>query len=82
MLNPTMHNLPQRHRKIAQYAAVGAVLLLPLLLQSMGDHWVRIADSCLLYVMMALGMNIVVGYVGLLDLGYVAFYAVGAYLFA
>ncbi len=59
-----------------------SLLLLPLLLQSMGDHWVRIADTCLLYILMALGMNIVVGYAGLLDLGYVAFYAVGAYLFA
>jgi len=59
-----------------------ALLLLPLLLQSMGNHWVRIADTCLLYVMLALGLNIVVGYAGLLDLGYVAFYAVGAYSFA
>jgi branched-chain amino acid transport system permease protein len=42
---------------------------------------VRIADMALLYVMLALGLNIVVGYAGLLDLGYVAFYAVGAYLF-
>ena len=40
------------------------------------------ADTCLLCVMLALGMNIVVGYAGLLDLGYVAFYAVGAYMFA
>ena len=36
----------------------------------------------MLYVLLALGLNIVVGYAGLLDLGYVAFYAVGAYLFA
>ena len=34
------------------------------------------------YVMLALGLNIVIGFAGLLDLGYVAFYAVGAYLFA
>jgi branched-chain amino acid transport system permease protein len=40
------------------------------------------ADTCLLYVLLALGMNIVVGYAGLLDLGYVAFYAIGAYMFA
>ena len=32
-----------------------------------------------LYVMLALGLNIVVGYAGLLDLGYIAFYAMGAY---
>ena len=53
-----------------------------MLLQTLGTHWVRTADTCLLYVMLALGMNIVVGYAGLLDLCYVAFYALGAYLFA
>ena len=35
----------------------------------------------MLYMLLALGLNIVVGYAGLLDLGYVAFYAVGAYMF-
>jgi len=58
-----------------------ALLVLPLLLQSMGNAWVRIADMALLYVLLALGLNIVVGYAGLLDLGFVAFFAVGAYLF-
>ena len=41
----------------------------------------RIADIALLYVLLALGLNIVVGYAGLLDLGYVAFFAIGAYMF-
>ena len=59
-----------------------ALLLLPLLLQPFGNGWVRIVDVALLYVLLALGLNIVVGYAGLLDLGYVAFYAVGAYMFA
>lgn len=63
-------------------ACVAALLALPLLLQPIGAHWVRMADTALLYAMMALGLNIVVGYAGLLDLGYVAFYAVGAYLVA
>ena len=58
-----------------------ALLVLPLILQSFGNAWVRIADIALLYVMLALGLNIVVGYAGLLDLGYVAFFAVGAYLY-
>ena len=58
-----------------------ALLLLPLLLQYMGNFWVRIADTALLYVLLALGLNIVVGYAGLLDLGFVAFFAVGAYMF-
>ena len=61
---------------------MAAVLLaLPLVLQSFGNAWVRIADMSLLYVLLALGLNIVVGYAGLLDLGYVAFFAVGAYLY-
>ena len=59
-----------------------AMLVLPLLLQQGGNAWVRILDMALLYVLLALGLNIVVGYAGLLDLGYVAFFAVGAYLFA
>ena len=46
------------------------------------DSWVRILDFALLYVMLALGLNIVVGFAGLLDLGYIAFYAVGAYMCA
>ena len=58
-----------------------ALIVLPLLLQMAGNAWVRIADTALLYVLLALGLNIVVGYAGLLDLGYVAFYAVGAYIF-
>jgi branched-chain amino acid transport system permease protein len=44
--------------------------------------WVRILDFALIYAMLALGLNIVVGFAGLLDLGYIAFYAVGAYTWA
>ena len=71
-----------RKNKIAVYIVSGVLLLiLPLVAQSFGNAWVRILDFALLYVLLALGLNIVVGYAGLLDLGYVAFYAVGAYLF-
>ncbi len=67
-----------------------ALLLLAILLAvlpflvgaGLGKSWVRVLDFALLYVMLALGLNIVVGYAGLLDLGYVAFYALGAYLYA
>lgn len=44
-----------------------------------GNYWVRLLDFAMLYVMLALGLNVVVGFAGLLDLGYIAFYAVGAY---
>lgn len=59
-----------------------ALLALPLFAQQFGQGWVRILALALLYVLLALGLNIVVGYAGLLDLGYVAFYAVGAYMYA
>ena len=64
-------------------ALVGAaLLLLPFALSMAGTAWVRIANLALLYVVLALGLNIVVGFAGLLDLGYIAFYAVGAYAYA
>ena len=59
------------------------LLILPFLVEAgLGKSWLRIIDFALLYIMLALGLNIVVGYAGLLDLGYVAFYAVGAYCWA
>ena len=69
--------------KLITFLIAGVLLLvLPLFAQQFGNGPVRIIDLALLYVLLALGLNIVVGYAGLLDLGYVAFYAVGAYLFA
>ncbi|MEY4653667.1 MAG: hypothetical protein RI884_2248 [Pseudomonadota bacterium] len=67
--------------KRALVLAALLLLVLPLVLQSMGNFWVRIADVALLYVLLALGLNIVVGFAGLLDLGFVAFFAIGAYLY-
>jgi branched-chain amino acid transport system permease protein len=63
-------------------AAGIALLILPVMLQQVGNAWVRILDFALLYVLLALGLNIVVGLAGLLDMGYIAFYAVGAYMYA
>ena len=62
--------------------ALGLALLPFLVDATMGRSWVRLLDLALLYVVLALGLNIVVGYAGLLDLGYVAFYALGAYVYA
>jgi branched-chain amino acid transport system permease protein len=71
----------KNQQKILFTAAGLALIVLPLFLQTFGNSWVRIADTALLYVLLAIGLNIVVGYAGLLDLGYVAFFAVGAYMF-
>jgi branched-chain amino acid transport system permease protein len=56
--------------------------VLPFGLAQIGTSWVRITNYAILYVLLALGLNIVVGFAGLLDLGYIAFYAVGAYTYA
>src|ERR1700756_5726135 len=56
------------------------LLIFPFVAAQFGNSWVRILDMALLYIMLALGLNIVVGFAGLLDLGYIAFFAVGAYL--
>ena len=70
-------------KKLLAFFLIGlAIAVLPWGLQQFGNAWVRIADTALLYVLLAIGLNIVVGYAGLLDLGYVAFFAVGAYLYA
>lgn len=71
------------HARFAGLVALAALaLVLPLFLGQFGSGWVRIVDMALLYVLLALGLNIVVGFAGLLDLGYIAFYAVGAYVYA
>src|SRR6185295_5924233 len=79
---PRMKTLAQasHKQKLAVFLlAAVALFILPFAVQLAGNAWVRIIDIALLYVLLALGLNIVVGYAGLLDLGYVAFYAVGAY---
>jgi branched-chain amino acid transport system permease protein len=71
-----------KNNRLGWFLFGAALLLAPVLLQYMGNFWVRIADFALLYVLLALGLNIVVGFAGLLDLGFVAFFALGAYMYA
>ena len=59
-----------------------ALVALPFVLAIAGTAWVRITNLAILFVLLSLGLNIVVGFAGLLDLGYIAFYAVGAYTYA
>ncbi|MBI5035140.1 MAG: leucine/isoleucine/valine transporter permease subunit [Chloroflexi bacterium] len=72
--------LPSPTRTGARWSGIvlGSVLLLlaPIFL---GLYISDVLDSVGLYLLMGLGLNIVVGFAGLLDLGYVAFYAIGAY---
>jgi branched-chain amino acid transport system permease protein len=65
------------------FALIGiALAVLPFAIAQAGTTWVRITNYAILYILLALGLNIVVGFAGLLDLGYIAFYAVGAYVYA
>lgn len=83
-LNPGLN--PRLNPRLSQALGIGllalALLLLPWVLTLAGTAWVRITNLALLFALLALGLNIVVGFAGLLDLGYIAFYAVGAYVWA
>jgi branched-chain amino acid transport system permease protein len=74
--------LTRRNAVIAALVIGLALIALPFVAGLAGNAWIRIMAFAMLYIMLALGLNIVVGYAGLLDLGYIAFYAVGAYLYA
>src|SRR5919198_5379147 len=77
----SVRRAPRRARRMGAAAALGFAAILPLFLgegSSALDNMVLAAA----YVTMALGLNIVVGFAGLLDLGYVAFFAIGAHVTA
>ncbi|MBW9336853.1 MULTISPECIES: ABC transporter permease subunit [Herbaspirillum] len=73
-----MKRNPQQAR-FSLLALLALMIIFPMIAQHFGNSWVRIMDMALLYIMLALGLNVVVGFAGLLDLGYIAFYAIGAY---
>ncbi|HEY7386343.1 MAG TPA: high-affinity branched-chain amino acid ABC transporter permease LivM [Beijerinckiaceae bacterium] len=81
-------SLLQRAGKLGLPLFLGIALTFPLLVYlakgglSESRYWVDLGILILTYVMLGWGLNIVVGLAGLLDLGYVAFYAVGAYSYA
>jgi branched-chain amino acid transport system permease protein len=80
--------IPQERRQLLDHPTCRRIGLAALLLflavfpRIVSTYQVNIMITALLYVMLGLGLNIVVGMAGLLDLGYVAFYAVGAYSYA
>ena len=74
--------LGKRNPTAARWLIIIIAIAAPFIAWQFGRSWVRILDFALLYMMLALGLNLVVGFAGLLDLGYIAFYAVGAYTFA
>ncbi|MDR3005860.1 MAG: high-affinity branched-chain amino acid ABC transporter permease LivM [Acidovorax sp.] len=76
---PALPSVPERHRNGLILAALLFAVSWPFFA---GRNAVDIATLAMIYVMLGLGLNIVVGFAGLLDLGFVGFYAVGAYTYA
>ncbi|WP_327356851.1 branched-chain amino acid ABC transporter permease [Streptomyces sp. NBC_01304] len=72
-----LNQLAARHRGVALAAAFAAAAAFPFIQND--DYYARIGVDILVFATVALGLNVVVGLAGLLDLGYVAFLGVGAY---
>jgi branched-chain amino acid transport system permease protein len=78
-----LESLPDRSRRLLRLAVLaGLLFVLGLLPQVLGPFLSEVLNIAGIFLLMALGLNIVVGFAGLLDLGYVAFFAVGAYVTA
>jgi len=58
------------------------ILFMVILPPLVGNYWTQVMGDIGIYVILGIGLNVVVGFAGLLDLGYVAFYAIGAYGYA
>src|SRR5207237_3593124 len=71
----------ERHRTVALGAGAIAAVAFPFT-QGGNGYWLRVAASIGVFATAAIGLNVVVGLAGLLDLGYVAFFGVGAYVAA
>jgi branched-chain amino acid transport system permease protein len=72
--------LPPGWQRWAALGLGGLALVGPLVAPN--DYWIGVMARICLYATLALGLNIVVGFAGLLDLGYVAFFGIGSYLYA
>jgi branched-chain amino acid transport system permease protein len=72
-----------RERKLwGTIIGIGAALLFPIVNNVLGLGWEAKSIPITLFIVLALGLNVVVGFAGLLDLGYAAFFAIGAYTMA
>jgi branched-chain amino acid transport system permease protein len=83
LVRERVRELPAQRRKVLRGSSLALLILFLLALpQLAGLRVSEVLTTVLIYVLLGLGLNIVVGYAGLLDLGYVAFFAVGAYAMA
>jgi branched-chain amino acid transport system permease protein len=79
---PTKDNIIRESNPTIQRMFYGLLVVVALIFPFANDYQTTILTTALMYVTLGLGLNIAVGLAGLLHLGYVAFYAVGAYTYA
>jgi len=71
---------PAKKKQLTQGKSILTMLVILFLPLFLGSYLTEVTNNVGLYILMGLGLNIVVGFAGLLDLGYVAFFAIGAYV--
>ncbi len=75
-----LHGLSEAQERIGRLVLLAVIVIaFPFSDNFTGLGWTSLIIFALIYVILAMGLNIVVGYAGLLDLGYAAFFAIGAY---
>lgn len=80
---PWTEVIGERINRYPKVYTLGGLLALAFAFPMFADNYmIDVGITCLIYVCLGLGLNIVVGLCGLLDLGYIAFYAVGAYTYS
>jgi len=80
---PWSERIGEQINRFPKIYTIGGLLTLAFIFPMFADNYmIDVGITCLIYVCLGLGLNIVVGLCGLLDLGYIAFYAVGAYSYS
>ncbi len=80
LVTTAIHGLPPRKEQIGKLILIAAIVIaFPFIDNFTGLRWIAQVIFALIFVILGMGLNIVVGYAGLLDLGYAAFFAIGAY---
>ncbi len=80
---PFTERIGEKINRFPKIYTIGGLIALAVIYPLLADRYmIDVAITCLIYVCLGLGLNIVVGLCGLLDLGYIAFYAVGAYTYS
>ncbi len=80
LVTTALHGLPPKQEQIGKLILIAVVVVaFPFVDNFTGLRWMAQVIFALIFVILGMGLNIVVGYAGLLDLGYAAFFAIGAY---